>query len=160
MGAWNPWRRLRHLDDVELVRSDIAPLRGHISTDGLAALIILGEHLGRRQRNAVLAHELVHLERVPYPDDAPAHLVAREERVINDEVAWRIVDTDRWQALQRRPDPVMGWEVADELDIPEEVAWRRAGLDDDILPDMTLDEIFPGTSPDPDDDGDDVRLAS
>ena len=84
-------------------------------------VILLDDGLTQVERNAALAHELVHLER-GWPCRAPW---AEEERV-HDEVARRLVPLDqlhRWVVERERSDlNVEVWEVADVWWVPDVVA--------------------------------------
>lgn len=99
VGGWNPWRELRERDGLELGIVDLPALagRGLYAQRGEARAILLSKHLGRRERNEVLAHELVHDERgggCARPQDAPRGwqaIVAREERAVDRIVAERLV---------------------------------------------------------------------
>jgi hypothetical protein len=100
------------------------------------AVIVLSTELGRRQRNAALMHELVHLERGGGADtagmpDGWRPVVARDEHQVDDEVARRLVPVDELRRFIRgRLDsdmPVSVIDVAGEFDVIDEVA-RRALL--------------------------------
>lgn len=136
MGAWNPWRTLRELVDVEF---DTAPLPRGVS--GLLAVypdarvVIVDDQLTQVERNAALAHELVHLERgIPCRahDRRWRHLAAREEQAVEDEVARRLVPLDalkdyvvRRESVCERVEP---WQVAEDWRVPERVAIRAMQL--------------------------------
>ncbi len=95
------------------------------------ATITLASGLDRAERNAVLAHELVHLERgggVDYAGSPPSWqaVVAREERIVDREVARRLVPPRELHRLARARrstgDPVTIDDVIEEFDVPEWVA--------------------------------------
>lgn len=132
--AWNPWAALRELEDVALIRARL-PGRGLLTRRRHAHGIVLDDRLGQVERNAVLAHELVHHERGggafrPGQPDLWAAVVARDEAAVDAEVARRLVPPDELAAyVARRVDLgecVMAWEIADEFTVPERVA-RRTG---------------------------------
>lgn len=86
----------------------------------------LSPTLSRRQRRATLGRELVHDERRVLPSATDAAMV-REEAIVRATAARRLVPLDglrRLAAERGELGPVMAWEVADELDVPEHVAWE------------------------------------
>lgn len=82
---YHPWRALRGLPHITL-RWSAAVARGRV--DGHT--ITLHPLLTQAERRSTLAHELVHLERGP----APPHLTAREELLVEEIAARRLVDLD------------------------------------------------------------------
>lgn len=130
-GRWNPWRALRDLGDVVLVRD--VPLAGPrglaiVFPDG-EPVVALDPALSRVERRSVLAHELVHLERGILPQDAPDHVVAREERLVDDETARRLVPADELRAVAASlldvAEAVEAWQLAEHFDVTEAVIHRR-----------------------------------
>lgn len=82
---WNPWAALRSRTDIELWFAPLGGERGRWLRYRDGDEILLDPSLGRRERNEVLAHELVHAERgIGRPDAALATMELEEERV------WRI----------------------------------------------------------------------
>jgi len=127
-GRWNPWRDLRSRAHVRLEFDHIADetgggLFGHLED---RAAIVISPDLGRRARRAALAHELVHDERrITYPSATDATMELEEARV-RVEAALRLVPLDELEAMaieRGSVGPLMAWEVADEFDVPESVAW-------------------------------------
>jgi hypothetical protein len=135
VGRWNPWTALDARPDVVLRH---APLAGtliglcDVGADGRGpATITLACDLTRRERTAVLAHELVHLERgggIDY-EGAPAawnSVVAREERIVDREVACRLVPEAELRRFARAragvDEPITIDDVMEEWDVPEWVA--------------------------------------
>lgn len=131
--AWNPWKTLRGRTDL---RFAIEPMPegvyGAYVRRGDRKGIIIAKGLGRRRRNATLAHELVHDERdggCP-TDDLPEPLMVvarREERRVEREVARRLVPLDGLAALARSHQdndlpPFTVYDVAEIFDVPEDVA--------------------------------------
>src|SRR4051812_37862823 len=89
---WNPWRalrvRARTILDWQALEGDVALTE--VRPDG-SEIIVLDPRLRRRERNAVLGHELVHLERGLLPEGTPSSVVQREERQVAGETARRLV---------------------------------------------------------------------
>lgn len=96
------------------------------------AAIVLEVELDRRERRAVLAHELVHDER---GGGCVAHgmpegwmaVVVRDELAVQREVARWLVPRDDLVTFMERVTledtvGVTAWEVAEEFDVPEDVA--------------------------------------
>jgi hypothetical protein len=134
--GWNPWRALRERRHLRLVFAELPKSCGRGAlleeADGTRT-VLLDYRLERRDRNAVLAHELVHDERdVLYFDDAPIALVAKEESYVNREVSRRLVPppdlTDLVEQLERLGEPVHAVVVAEEFDVPLDVAQRALWL--------------------------------
>lgn len=100
-------------------------------------MVVVAAGLSRAERNAALAHELVHDELgggAGY-DGQPsswAAVVAREERRVDDEVACRLVPLDdlrrMCQAADTLGEPLTANEVAAAFDVPEQVAGRALEL--------------------------------
>lgn len=82
---YHPWRVLRGLPHITL-RWSAAVTRGRV--DGHT--ITLHPLLTQAERRSTLAHELVHLERGP----APPHHTAREELLVEEIAARRLVNLD------------------------------------------------------------------
>jgi hypothetical protein len=95
-------------------------------------VVVLDERLGRRDRNAVLGHELVHDERMLFPPGTPSAFVAKEELYVNREVARRLVPLDELEDLVARiselDEPVRAIDVIEEFDVPLDVAQRALWL--------------------------------
>lgn len=109
---WNPWRRLRELGHaVRLEWLDELP--GGV--DGLTTfddnVIQMRRGLDQAQRRSILTHELVHVERGPYPRwREPA-----EERAVCAEAARRLITIEQLaDALVWCYDP---WEAAEHLHV-------------------------------------------
>lgn len=131
--AWNPWRALRSRTHIVF---RLAPLP--VETGGAVywpragrAALIIDPRLPRRERNAALAHELVHDERGGGADlgEMPpswAPVVARDEAAVDQEVARRLVPPAELAKLCEVLDlldiGVTAVEVADHFDVPEPVA--------------------------------------
>ena len=132
--AWNPWRELRRRPHIRF-RLALLPdgvEAAYARRDDRAAIVV-NAGLGRRQRSAALAHELVHDEHgdgetscaMPATWDA---VVCRHEARIDREVARRLVDADELMEFVegRRSigEPVVARDVADWFDVAEWVAQR------------------------------------
>lgn len=120
---WNPWRRLRALSHVTLTWRDELP--GGV--DGLTLFdsneILMRNGMEQAQRRSILTHELVHIERGPYPRWREPH----EERLVCKEASRRLITIDQLaDALVWCYDP---YEVAEHLhvDVPTVIA-RLEGL--------------------------------
>lgn len=82
---WNPWRRLGELTEITLVWEPELPSRG-LTTFATDTIQMRTGQL-QAERRSTLTHELVHLERGPFPRWA----TRREERRVNDEAARRLI---------------------------------------------------------------------
>lgn len=127
MERWNPWRDLRERADVELHFDRLADRAGggiYVRLGDRRA-IFLSPSLGRRERSASLAHELVHDERQITAPDACEATMEREEHIVRAVVAQRMVPLDELAglvAVRGEIGPMMAWEIADHFDVTEEVA--------------------------------------
>lgn len=132
---WNPWGELRNHPELEVHRRRLPGRVGgavYWPGDGWA-LILLDVGAGQVERNALLAHELVHHERhggaarqgMP---DGWRDVVTRDEGIVNDEVARRLVPRDQLlEVVAARCSLGEGGtaqDVADEFGVPVEVAIR------------------------------------
>ena len=130
MAAWNPWRALRERDWVSLRWARLpAGTRGLWVSDGTTSTITIDARLGRVERNATLAHELVHDERgVMLTVEAPRALRAKEEAIVADITAHRLVPADDLrQFVDARVgcgEGVTAAMVAEEFEVPVRVALR------------------------------------
>lgn len=136
--GYNPWRDLRGRTDIWLRFAALpGPFHGAYGRRGDRAAIVINSRLGRRQRNAVLAHELIHDERgggcdAPGMPDSWQPVVARDEAAVDDEVARRLVPLDELGSFCRAEvtlgHGVSASDVAEYFDVPEEVAARAVKL--------------------------------
>ena len=110
VGAWNPWRALRARSQTTLVLRHLDGAQGLAIIEDGQEVIELHSGLGRIDRNSVLAHELIHLERGVPPVGAPPALVEKEEHWVRQETARRLVP----------PDNLADW-VEDQLEVGEAV---------------------------------------
>lgn len=107
---YHPWRRFRAeaqwtLQVASLPRGRMGHINWHTHT------ITIDRGLLQAERRCTIAHELIHLERGPAPDDS--WLRAREERAVEAEAARRLITLDALaDALAWSDRPV---EVAEEL---------------------------------------------
>lgn len=128
--GWNPWRALRARDHITFRLADVASIGGgglyaHYP-DG-DAIILIDPALGPVDRNAALAHELVHDERGGIPVGAPAWIVRKEERQVDEVLALRLVpleELERFCLARATVGPVSVHDVAEEFEVPPDVAAR------------------------------------
>jgi hypothetical protein len=127
---WNPWSALRQTD-IRLWFAWLDGEHGRWEQHADGEAIVLDARLGRRHRQEVLAHELVHAERrVGWPAATAATMELEEERV------WRVA-LDRLappsavrEFVERRATagPVTIDDLAEEFDLSLEAAQRVAEL--------------------------------
>lgn len=124
--AWNPWRSLRERPRAQLLWQRLVGTPGFVEVGvGGSEVIVLDPRVGRRQRRAVLAHELVHLDRGLLPAGTPRLVVDREEFQVRAETARRLVPGPalaRMVAERSDVEGVTAAMVADEFDVPLDVA--------------------------------------
>lgn len=153
MERWNPWAELRDRPHITFRLTAVAAEGGGAAyyRRGNVAAIIIDPALGRRERRAALAHELIHDERgaSECPVDAPSSwlpVVHREDRRVDIEVAGRLVPPAQLLSFIARHATletlgVTVEEVAEEFDVPEAVAERA-------LRDLSRAELAPPPDPD------------
>lgn len=127
MSAWNPWQALRRRGQARLRFRQVHPSAGgaYVEVRDGRETITLDHSLDRRERNAALAHELIHLERGVPSVGCPDLLRAKEEALVRAETARRLVPPhELWEWGQRRAEvgPVTVEDVCDEFGVPEHVA--------------------------------------
>ncbi|WP_108724372.1 ImmA/IrrE family metallo-endopeptidase [Geodermatophilus chilensis] len=115
-GIWHPWRHLaRHHPHLTVLFADLPS--GLLGFTHLAdGVIVLDRRLSQVERRCTLTHELEHVHRGPVPADR--RLAAREERVVDELAARRLVSLrELMEALLWSDNE---HEVADELwvDVP------------------------------------------
>jgi hypothetical protein len=124
MAGWDPWAAAADHPRLEIWFGDV-PQGAVWHRDDRGDHITLDASASRRERRALLAHELIHVERgVGYPL-ASAATMQREEAIVRRETARRLVPPGELAALVARLDglePVTADLVADEFDVPEAVA--------------------------------------
>jgi hypothetical protein len=124
MAGWNPWAAARAVPHLEIWFADV-PDGATWHRDHVGDHSTIDAAAPRRQRRALLAHELVHVERgVGYPA-ATAATMEREEAIVRRVVAVRLVPLDALSELvARRSDvePITEVLVAEEFDVPEDIA--------------------------------------
>lgn len=124
--AWNPWAALRERPRTTLLWQALSGRGGlaEVSPDG-SEVVVLDPRLDRRDRRAVLAHELIHLERRLLPHGTPEAVRAREEHQVRAEVVRRLVPPSVLRGLVAALasiEPVTATLVADEFDVPTALA--------------------------------------
>lgn len=111
---WHPWRRLRELDDIEVIWRD--RLRDGDVGHCLHAhrVILMSRRQTQAERRCTITHELVHLERGPVAEHRREH----EEVLVERESARLLIDI-------RKLGEALAWtsdldQVAEELwvDVP------------------------------------------
>ncbi|MDO5678671.1 MAG: hypothetical protein Q4G35_14335 [Propionibacteriaceae bacterium] len=96
---------------------DLGGARGWTLFEHRVILIKPGLHPW--QNRATVTHELLHAHR----GAVPAHMQAREERIVNRETARRLITIrDLAAALSESSDPRF---VADRLEVPVALVWSR-----------------------------------
>lgn len=122
--GWNPWRALRAREHLTLV---VVRLPDGVCGVWSPGVIALDHRLDRRQRNATLAHELVHDERGIGSPAATAATMQREEAIVRRITAERLIPAAGLAELERRAElePIELWEVAEYFDVPEEIVLDR-----------------------------------
>lgn len=129
---WNPWRALRERDDLVFGLCQLpAGIRGLYLPDSPKSFVLVDEGLDASWRNAVLAHELIHHERLGgcVLEGMPAAwsaMAAREEARVWREVARRLCPAEQLRGVAELARfnelPFETWEVADQFDVPHMVA--------------------------------------
>lgn len=124
MAGWNPWAAAGRLPHLEIWFADV-PEGGTWHREGGRDHITIDARAGRRERSALLAHELIHAERGIGHPVATAATMQREEAIVRRETARRLVPPDELADLVARRsevEPVTAHLVAEEFDVPEPVA--------------------------------------
>lgn len=127
MPGWNPWRALRSRPNVRLAYKQMHPSRGTIVDNGAGLrTITIDPRLDRIQRNATLAHELIHDEYdLLWSSDTPPEIVEKGERFVRCETADRLVpphELEHFVRVRAEVGMVLARDVADEFDVPADVA--------------------------------------
>ena len=124
MAGWNPWAAARAWPDLEIWFGEV-PDGATWHRDERGDHITLDATATRRERRALLAHELIHVERgIGFPH-ATSATMQREEAMVRRETAVRLVPLDDLDALVERRgevEPVTVELVTEEFDVPEDVA--------------------------------------
>lgn len=123
---WNPWRALRERPHLVLKWGRLPTGKGRIVEAGGRRTITLDTRLTWVERNAVLAHELVHDELdYLWAPGTPQPIVVRGERAVDSLVADRLVPPDLLQQFVHayaELDGVTVSVVAQEFAVPLDVA--------------------------------------
>jgi hypothetical protein len=139
VAVWSPWRELRDRPHIEFTLGRLPHSTGgavYWPERGWTA-ILLDRRLNQTERRCALAHELVHDERgggVPISGmpDTWRPVAAREEGIVDNEVARRLVPLDQLRlAVDDLADLGMGaspLDVALAFDVTPEVAERALRL--------------------------------
>lgn len=121
----SPWRDAaeRH-PDVKIGLAKIAPLRGAWIVE--ENVIVIDVDLDQANCNAVLAHELAHIDLEHHAYQAPAKWFAiRWEHEADDLAAARLLDNvdEIAEAMALHPQSIDM--ASDYLEVPPDVLWRR-----------------------------------
>lgn len=124
---WNPWRALRERPHVQLVFAELEDCDGRVEDDDGQRRILLDYRLGRVDRSATLAHELIHEERdILYSPTTPDALVEKEEHTVRAICTDRLVPPTKLAAFLACWDSeligVTARMVAEEFDVPLGIA--------------------------------------
>lgn len=124
MAGWDPWGAAGGRPNLEIWFGSV-PEGATWHEDDHGDVITIDASVPRRERRALLAHELVHVERrVGFPA-ATAATMQREEAIVRREVALRLVPLEELGSLVERRSEVEAITaalVAEEFDVPEAVA--------------------------------------
>lgn len=134
--GWNPWKALRERPHIGFRRVRLPQgVDGLWANRGQRSAILLDSELGRRERSAALAHELVHDERgggcgcSPIGAEGWRYVCNREEKAVDRIVAERLLDGGEVLAFcSRRADmgeATTASDVAEEFDVATWVAEAR-----------------------------------
>ena len=124
MAGWNPWAAARALPRLEILYGHV-PDGATWHRDERGDHITIEETATRRQRRALLAHELIHVERGIGHPVATAATMEREEAIVRRETAVRLVPLlELAELIERRADveAITAALVGEEFDVPEPVA--------------------------------------
>ncbi len=124
MAGWNPWAAARAHPRLEIVYGAV-PEGATWHRDHSGDRITIDERATRRERKALLAHELIHVERGIGHPVASAATMQREEAIVRRETAARLVplaDLAAFVDARATVEPITTWIVADEFDVPEAIA--------------------------------------
>jgi hypothetical protein len=126
--SYNPWRDLRGRTHLELRWAWFpSGTRGRIedAAPPPRRVITLHAGLGRIDRRATLAHELVHDERGLLPRSCPDLLRAKDEHAVRVETARRLVPPGELRAFVAQRctvEAVTVADVAERFEVPDHVA--------------------------------------
>jgi hypothetical protein len=124
VAGWDPWCAAAALPRLEIWFGDV-PHGAVWQRDERGDQITIDASASARDRRALLAHELIHLERgVGYPVASEATM-QREEAIVRRETARRLVPPVELAELVARREgiePITADVVAEEFDVPTSVA--------------------------------------
>lgn len=131
---WNPWSSLKGRRDIVVLFADTGDMRAVHQVRGRAHVIVIAAEADQVERNHLLAHELVHIERgggcpdAGWMADSWGPVIAREEDRVEGIVAARLIPTGLLLQValeacetEGRLDP---WVVAERFRVPEHLAER------------------------------------
>lgn len=131
--AWDPWGELEERPHLTVIYAEISGADEIIraAADGRRQ-VVLQRGLRRRRRTALLAHALVHDERGLFPPGTPKSLYSKEEAIVTDETALRLVPpaalVDYLAECEAADEPVHAFMVAERFDCDLKVAQRALSL--------------------------------
>lgn len=128
-GRRHPWRELRSREHIELIYDEAADDAGGAiyARRGSRAVIVLSPRLRRVERDAALAHELVHDDLGIVSPPAPEAIMERVESIVERRTAdWLLppVALEVWVRQRAELEAVTADLVAHEWDVPVDVAAR------------------------------------
>lgn len=133
LGPFDPERALADVaPDAMVVTRELHGCDGMVEP-GPPIEVSLDYRLGRRERRAVLTHEVVHVERSAYYDRrAHRPVIDKLEAWIDAEACDRLVPPDELDELARHAEehdvPLHVWDLMERFDIPMYVAHKAMGL--------------------------------
>lgn len=124
--GWDPWRVLRGQPEIELIWARIEGCRERVEMGPNGTKITIDPGASQVDRNALLSHALVHVERgILYPPNTPPAVVEKEEYKVRRESARRMVKQDELIAFVEANQEfvqITAEVVAERFEVPVEVA--------------------------------------
>lgn len=130
--GYNPWADLRSRPHLTLKWARFKDCREQIRDTPSGRVIYLSHGSKRAERRSLLTHALVHDERFLFKPGTPTALCAKEEAIVRDETAYRLVPPDELRAYlaecEAADEPVHAFMVAEEFTVTMVVAQRALSL--------------------------------
>lgn len=131
-GAYNPWQDLRGRSHLTLRWAKITGCRELIRDEPRGRVIYLSHGAKYAERRTLLTHALIHDERMLFPPGTPPALAAKEEAIVRDETAFRLIRPDDLRAYLAECDaadePVHAFMVAERFNVTLPYAQRALAL--------------------------------